>query len=144
MHGLTVESVTMHGFVRSAIMLSACILAGALIVLPFALQRSGSSGPYGLAIAAVICLLSGVFAEAAASALISSTPLGAMLIGMMVRMVLPLGVCVLILAMGQTGRQHLAFIFYLLGFYMVLLALETCLAVKRTSAHAASSKNVAR
>jgi hypothetical protein len=122
----------MHGFVRSAIMLSACILAAALLVMPFALQKPGSSGPLGVAIAAAICLLSGLISEAIASAL-SSTPLGATLIGMMVRMVLPLGICVAILASGQTGRQHLAFICYLLAFYMVTLVLETCLAVKRAS-----------
>ncbi len=129
----------MHGFVRSAIMLSACVLAAALLVMPFALRKTGSSGPLGLAIAAAICLLSGLISEAIASTL-GSTPLGATLVSMMARMILPLGVCVAILAAGQTGRQHLAFIFYLLAFYMVTLVLETCLAVKRASSHTPAKK----
>ena len=52
---------------------------------------------------------------------------------MMVRMFVPLGVCVAILATGQDGRDHLPFIVYLLTFYMVTLGLETWLAVKRSS-----------
>ena len=42
-----------------------------------------------------------------------------------------LAVCIGLAAFGQSGRQHLAFIGYLLTFYLVTLALETWLAVKR-------------
>ena len=60
---------------------------------------------------------------------------------MMVRMILPLGVCVAPRwPSGQSGRQHLAFIGYLLAFYIVTLALETWLAVKRTSGHSPTLK----
>ena len=34
----------MHGFVRSAIILAACILAAALLLMPVALRQSGSGG----------------------------------------------------------------------------------------------------
>jgi len=62
----------------------------------------------------------------------------------MVRMILPLGVCAALLASGQNGRQHLAFIDYLLAFYMITLALETWLAVKRTASPASTSNQSSR
>jgi hypothetical protein len=52
---------------------------------------------------------------------------------MVVRMLIPLGVCVAIMATGQNGRDHVFFIGYLLTLYMVTLGFETWLAVKRTS-----------
>lgn len=140
MDGVTSGQVTMHDFVRSAIWLAACVLALALVLMPFAANQAGSAGPAGLAIAAAICLASGVVAEAIATALARTSPLGATLIGMFIRMALPLGVCVAILASGQTGRQHLAFIGYLLGFYMVTLSLETWLAVKRAGSATSNAK----
>jgi hypothetical protein len=120
--------------VRSAITLNASIFAAALLLLPLAMRQTGSGGPAGLAIAAAICLFSGLAAEGIASVVARTSPVGATLIGMMVRMFVPLGVCVAILAAGYSGREHLAFIAYLLAFYMLTLALETWLAVKRAAA----------
>jgi hypothetical protein len=138
MHGLTSGMGAMHGFLRTAMVLATCILLAALLLTPIALQQPGSGSPIGLAIAAAICLVSGLVAEIFVALLSRQTPLGATLVGMMVRMMLPLGVCVAIVASGQNGRQHLAFIGYLLTFYVVTLALETCLAVKRASARSTS------
>jgi Zn-dependent protease with chaperone function len=103
------------------------------VLTPFALGRVGSSGPVGLIVAAAICLLSGLVAEALSSFVSRTSPFGAALIGMMVRMLAPLGVCVALLAAGQRGRDHLPVIAYLLSFYMFTLGLETWLAVKRSS-----------
>ena len=144
MRGLTSGPATMHGFVRSAIMLAACILAAALLLSPIALRQLGSGNIFGLAIAASICLLSGLIAEGASIFVARTSPLGASLIGMMVRMVLPLGVCVALLATGQNGRQHLAFIGYLLAFYMLTLALETWFAVTRTAGPASTLNQSSR
>jgi len=138
MRGLTSGPATMHGFVRSAIILGACILAAALLLTPIALRQPGSGNIVGLAIATGICLLSGLISDGVSTFVARTSPLGASLIGMMVRMVLPLGVCVALLASGQNGRQHLAFIGYLLAFYMITLALETWLAVKRTAGPAST------
>jgi hypothetical protein len=123
----------MHTFVRSAIMLSACSLAVALVLMPIAAGRNGSNGPLGVIVAAGICLFSGLVAEAAAGLMSRTSPLNGTLVGMMVRMFVPLAVCVALLAAGQSGPQHLYFIGYLLTFYMVMLGLETWLAVKRSS-----------
>src|SRR5688572_1732855 len=128
----TSASATMHGFARSAIMLSACILAAALLLAPLALGRAGSGGLLGLTLAAGICLVSGLVAEAISGVVSCTSPFGAVMIGMMVRMFAPLGVCVALLANGQSGRDHLPFIGYLLTFYMCTLGLETWLAVKRS------------
>ena len=56
----------------------------------------------GLAIAAAICLVSGLVAEGLAGALGRTSPLGAMLLGMMVRMVAAAGR--LRRDPGRTGR----------------------------------------
>jgi hypothetical protein len=134
----------MQGFVRSAVLLAACIMAVALLLAPVALRQSGSGSPVGLAIAAAICLASGWLSELIAALFARAMPLTATLVGMMVRMLLPLGVCVALVAAGQNGRQHLAFIGYLLTFYIVTLVLETCLAVKRASSHSTSIKQTPR
>ncbi|MCI0335446.1 MAG: hypothetical protein L0228_19740 [Planctomycetes bacterium] len=108
--------------------------------MPIAMRQTGSGRPMGLAIAAAICLFSGLISEAIAGFMARTSPLAAMLIGMMVRMALPLGVCVALVSLGQNGRDHLAFIVYLLALYMVALAFETRLAVKR-AAGPASTRN---
>jgi hypothetical protein len=123
----------MHGLLRSAMLVAACLLAAALLLAPIAIFRSGSSGPLGLALAGGICLFSGLLAEAAGRAVSQNSPVGAALIGMMVRMFVPLAVCVALLAVGESGRTHVFFIGYLITFYMVTLGQETWLAVKRTS-----------
>ena len=43
MHGLTSGPATIHGFVRSAMMLAACILAVALVLLP--VRDRGNTAP---------------------------------------------------------------------------------------------------
>lgn len=134
----------MHGFVRSAIILAACILAAALLLTPLALRQPGSGSIFGLAIAAGICLLSGLISDGLSIVVARTSPLGASLVGMMARLVMPFGVCVALLASGQNGRQHLAFIGYLLVFNMITLAVETWHAVKRTNAHASASSQSPR
>jgi hypothetical protein len=126
--------------VRSASLLAACIFIAALLLTPVALRQSGSGGPIGLAISAAICLVSGLLSELTSAIMARSTPLGATLVGMMVRMVLPLAVCVGLVAAGQSGRQHLAFVGYLLTFYVLTLALETCFAVKRATGNCPNLK----
>ena len=144
MHGLTSGLTAMHGLVRSAIMLSACLLAAALVLMPVAASQTGSNGPFGLAAAAGICLFSGLIAESAAIVLSRSSPIGGAIAGLLVRMFFPLGVCVAILLAGQSGRDHVYFIVYLLTFYMVVLGLETWIAVKRSSGPSSSSNRSLR
>jgi hypothetical protein len=134
----------MQGLVRSAIMLTACVLATALVLLPVAAMHTGSNGPLGLAIAAGICLISGLIGEAASIIVSPSSPICGAICGMMVRMFIPLAVCVAILASAQNGRDHVYFIVYLLALYMVVLGLETWIAVKRSSDRCSSSNRSVR
>jgi len=123
-----------RSFVRSALTLAVCIFATAVVLLPVAMQQSGSGGPIGLAGAAAICLASGCAAEAISGPLArAGSPLVALLLAMMVRTMPPLVLCLILAARGNDGRQHLALIGYLLAFYVVTLAMETWLAVKRVS-----------
>jgi hypothetical protein len=115
-------------------MLLACVFAVALVMLPYAINQAGSAGPIGLAAAAVICLVSGIAAEAISFALTrSASPLFGQLSGMIIRMMLPLFACLILALQGFSGRENLAFVCYLLAFYVSSLVLETRLAVKRVA-----------
>jgi len=115
-------------------MLFALLLVAALLVAPFTFNQSGSRGPIGLAVAALVCFFAGVAAEAVSWLMMRiGSPLGGTMAGMAIRMFPPLAVCVALAASGQSGREHLHFIFYLLAFYMLMLAMETWLAVKRVA-----------
>lgn len=130
-----------RGFLYPALLLAGMILVVALVLLPFALQRTGSGGPVGLFAVAAICLLAGWHAEGLVFVFRRQiAPLNGMLLSMAIRMTPPLGICLVLAAQGQTGRQHLAFIWYLLSFYFATLALETWLAVRRIS-HTSSQLN---
>jgi hypothetical protein len=130
-----------RGFVRPVLVLAGCVFAVALLLLPFAWGRIGSGGPLGLAVAGAICLIAGCAAEGLSFVLRRRVaPLNAMLLSMAVRIVPPLGICLVLAARRVDGRDHLAFIAYLLVFYLATLAVETWLAVKRVS-HSSSHFN---
>jgi uncharacterized membrane protein YdjX (TVP38/TMEM64 family) len=132
MHGLTNGQLSSHGFVRSALLVTACILGVGLVLLPVALKQDGSGSVLGLLTAGAVCLIAAIVAEAL-SCLLARTgpPLAALLVSTAVRFTPPLFVCFYLAATGATGRQHLAFVCYLLAFYLATLAVETWLAVSR-------------
>lgn len=134
MSATTESESTRTSFWRGSLMLAGCVLLCAVVLAPFAIGKAGSSGPLGLAIAGAICLAAGVAAEAIAALLGRSvSPIATMLLGIAIRMLPPLGICVFLAAQGARGREHLAFIVYLLVFYLATLALETWLTVERIS-----------
>ncbi len=134
-----------YGVGRSALTLTAGVIAVAVALLPLASQRSGSAGTLGLAAAAGICLVSGIAAECIVAILTrASSPLAGQLSGMMVRLLLPLAVCLVLALQGFGGRENLAFVGYLLAFYVATLAFETWLAVKRVSGRRESLRRAAR
>jgi hypothetical protein len=126
-------------------MLSACIFVIALALSPIAIRQQGSGAPLGLIVAAMICLISGLAADWLSCFLTrNGSPLAGQLSGMMVRMFLPLVVCLVLVAKGYSGRENLAFVCYLLIFYVATLALETWLAVKRAAASGSAFDKSAR
>ena len=130
---------------RSAGALSLVIVVSALVLLPYAIRQSGSAGPLGVAAAAAISLVSAWAAEGFAFMFSrAGNPLGGLLTGMAARMAPPLVICLILAAQGAGGRQHLTFICYLLGFYLVTLTLETWLAVKRAQRRNSNLNHLAR
>jgi hypothetical protein len=130
----TAPKPTRTSILRSSLLLAGCVGFVALLLAPFAMQGTGSAGFGGLAVAAAICLLAGLVAEFAAFLLGSNTsPLVTMLLGMGIRMTPPMGIVLAIAMQGASGRQYMAFICYLLAFYLATLALETWLTVSRVT-----------
>ena len=135
MPGSTSGQTTISDFLRSASLLIACIFVVALLLAPFALKSTGSAGPAGLAVAAAVCLFAGIGAEAISTVIARlGSPLAGAMLGMGIRMLPPLILCLGLAVSGQSGREHLAFVFYLLAFYFATLVMETVLAVKRVTA----------
>jgi len=145
MLGSTSGQATISDFLRSATLLIACILVVALALTPFAVRSTGSAGLGGLAIAAGVCLLAGFGAEAISAVIARlASPLAGAMLGMGIRMLPPLMLCLGLAITGQSGRNHLAFVFYLLAFYFATLAMETVLAVKRVAAIQTGLRNIPR
>lgn len=120
---------------NSALLITAVVLTLALVIAPFAAGKSGSAGLTGLSTAAAICLGTAWVTEILAASIgRHASPLALMALGIMIRMVPPLALCVVLAARGISGREHLAFVFYLLGFYLVTLAMETWTSVARVAA----------
>jgi hypothetical protein len=134
MRGPTNEQVTGHGFVRSALLVSVVILVIALLLAPFAARQTDMNGMRGLGSAAAICLFAACAAEGVGCVLSRiGSHLAAMLFSMALRFIPPLAVCFVLAANGAGGQRYVAFVCYLLVFYLATLAVETWLAVKRVS-----------
>ncbi len=145
MHGLTNGQLSSHSFVRSALLVAACILGVGLVLLPVALKQGGSGSVLGLMTAGTVCLVAAIMAEAFGCLLTrTGPPLAALLVSTAVRFAPPLLVCFYLAATGASGRQHLAFVCYLLAFYLTTLAVETWLAVTRVSRKAPNQNVIGR
>jgi len=113
---------------------SAClalVLAVALAVaLPVSIWTVGPSGMWAAVLAAVVVWL----ASAAGTAIgeLASGPgeaLIKMLVGMAIRMALPLATCVVV-ELSRGPLSAAGFVYFVLGFYLVALPIETVLAVR--------------
>ncbi|MCI0493164.1 MAG: hypothetical protein L0Z07_09535 [Planctomycetes bacterium] len=120
------------GFLHSAIWLVGCVGAVALLLMPVAVGSSGSRSTSGLLVAATICLVASFASESLGHLrLPPNFALAGLVLGMGIRMMPPLALVCLMAMEGESGRQHLAFVGYLLAFYLVTLTVGTMLAVKR-------------
>jgi hypothetical protein len=123
-----------RSFVRSAVVLTVCILATAALLLPVAIREQGTGNLAGLAFVTSMFLVSSWLSEAVSLRLHrSGSALVAMGLSMAIRTVPPLLVCLYLAARGYSGRENFALIGYLFAFYFVTLVVETRLAVKRGS-----------
>jgi hypothetical protein len=125
-----------RNFMRSAVVLTVCILVTAVLLLPVAIRESGTGNLAGLAIVTLMFLASAWISEAVNSRLHrTGSPLVALGLTMAIRTLPPLLVCFYLAARGYSGRENFALIGYLFAFYFVSLVVETRLAVKRGSGH---------
>jgi hypothetical protein len=123
-------------FMRSAFVLTVCILVTAFLLLPVALRESGTGNLAGLALVTAMFLATSWISEAVNTRLHrAGSPLVALGLSMAIRTVPPLLVCLYLAARGYSGRENFALIGYLFAFYFVTLVVETRLAVKRGSGH---------
>jgi hypothetical protein len=129
---------------RSSLLLAAGIVSTTLLLMPVAFGRDGTNGPTGVLAAASIVLVSGWFVELLGFLFRGSNSIAGALLGMAIRMLPPLAVCAMLAAKGAHGREYLPFIGYLLTLYLVALAVETWLAVRRTAAPPVNSTGQAR
>jgi hypothetical protein len=125
-----------RNYMRSAFVLTVCILVTAALLLPVALRESGTGSLAGLAIITAMFLASAWISEAVSARLQrAGSPLVALALTMAIRTLPPLLVCFYLAARGYSGRENFALIGYLFAFYFVTLVVETRLAVKRGSGH---------
>jgi len=120
--------------------LAGTALLSGLVVLAVAYAANGPAGLAAALFAAALCLVSGVlslFASSAASR--ATTPLGGLLIGMMIRMALPLAAVMAIYYRGG-WLVGAGMIYDVLAFYMITLAAETWIAVGRVSGVVSASR----
>ncbi|MEX2309374.1 MAG: hypothetical protein WD738_17375 [Pirellulales bacterium] len=136
-------NATNRGIVHSALILagSIVVIAAPLCLLSIVMGLSGSGGPWGVSAAAAVCILAGVAADGVAALVQrAASPLASLLAGMTLRLLPPLVVC-LILALREGGSDHLAFVVYLLVFYLVILSLDTWWAVQRVPGRSGHSNH---
>jgi len=133
MGGWSNHSWTNRSFARSTLITAACVLTLAAVVsaIAAAVEKYGSSGPWGIGYAAVVCLAGALAGNlTTAFGCRRASGLATLLIGMAFRLLSPLAVC-LFLASRGSSRDHIAFVVYILIFYFTTLAFDTYWAVQR-------------
>ena len=118
------------GFISGAVTLLATVVLGYAAISPVAAWTQGMLGLWAAAVAALICLAAGMMALGLIEGLSASNPLASALGGMTLRMVVPLSAVAAVYwwdgPLAETGM-----VFYVLAFYMITLAVETYLAVRK-------------
>ena len=109
------------------------VLTGAMVIvcallLPIAYQWKGSPGGWSAAIAGGVCWISGLIALWLVRKDEDPTSVGRMLWGMLPRMGIPLAACLGVHIHGGTLAKS-GFVYYILVFYLVMLAVETGLMI---------------
>jgi hypothetical protein len=126
--------MTKSSFKQPAFWLTGCVLVAGLLLLPFAIGRTGSASPIGIAIAGAVCLAATLVSDAVGRWFSRpESALSGLAIGFNIRILPPLAICMILGLSGESGPQHMAFIGYLLVFYLVTLAVETVLNIRRLS-----------
>jgi small-conductance mechanosensitive channel len=133
-----------NGFMQSAVVVTAAILATAALLFPVAATQSGTGSIGGLGFAAAVFLLAAWLSEAVAARFHrNGSPLVALGLTTAIRTLPPLAVCFYLAASGYNGHQHFPLIGYLFAFYFVTLVVETRFAIKRADKNSTSDSRSA-
>lgn len=124
------------GLPARAGLLAACLLVALIVVGPIAFYAKGTSGLLACVLAAFICLVPGLISLGLGELFRGTdAALYNLLFGTIVRLGLPLMVCVAIYTLGGPLAEG-GFAFYLLAFYPVMLIVETVLLALQMEADA--------
>ena len=119
-----------RGVAAKAVVLSTAVVIAFLVASPVVVHIQGATGLAAALLSASLCLLGAVLALAVGRWF--ADPKSAVMVGMAVRMAVPLSV-VLIMQLRGGPLVDAGLIYYLLVFYPVTLLVETALALPRPS-----------
>ena len=115
------------------------VLGICLLLTPVAWGFSGFDGAFAVGTAAAVCLVAAVAGLFAGILLPTENISGRVLLGMLLRMGIPLAFC--IVAYHAPGRLAAAgLVYYVLIIYMTVLVADTCMASFRASRTSTSTK----
>jgi len=132
------ERLTQLGPVGHSVCLAFVLLVALVVTLPIPMLANGSAGVWAAVLAGLVVWLASA-AGIALGALVSGPgeAMVRMLIAMSIRMALPLTACVVVeLTRGTLSAA--GFVYFVLGFYLVALTVDTLLAVRGIHCKAAS------
>ncbi len=121
------------GLTGRCLLLALLILAALAVIGPLAAMLFGSLG-FSAAVVAAVAVWFAAAAGNITNELFASRGQSAagILVGMMMRMIFPLVMC-LVVQLNDGKLAESGFVFYVLAFYLVVLPLDTGLAVLRMS-----------
>jgi hypothetical protein len=137
-HDSSTSSLCLASWTRHAGGVALWLTAVGLILAPLVWALQGSLGLVALVAAASFCGASAIGAQLIATLLAgsalagSASPIHAVMIAMLLRMVPPLALCAVV-GLRRGPLTDAGIVFYMIGFYLVTLAVDTWLSVRRIS-----------
>lgn len=132
-HDSSTSSLCLASWTRHAGGVALWLTAICLVLAPLVWALQGSAGIVALVTAALFCGASASGAQLIAVLLVGSAyPIHAVMIAMLLRMVPPLALCAAV-GLRRGPLTDAGIVFYMIGFYLITLAVDTWLSVRRIS-----------
>ena len=132
-HDSSTSSLCLASWTRHAGGVALWLTAFCLILAPFVWALQGNIGLVAMGAAAFFCGASAIGAQLIAVLLVGPAhPIHAVMIAMLLRMVPPLALCAAV-GLRRGPLTDAGMVFYMIGFYLVTLAVDTWLSVSRIS-----------
>lgn len=127
------ERLASLGIAGRCLLLAVALGIAVALVLPLAISLAGTAGAWAALSAALLIWIASAVSLAMGELFPgpgANAALMKMLFGMSIRMALPLAVCMLAqLQFSNSPLMSAGFVFYVLGFYLVALPIDTFLSV---------------